>query len=353
MSKAQPKRKASAWKESERGFQVPTVVVDDLAELSTPTVEQVWVHVYEIGQGILKQRRRAQTVLGAFHTGVEVFGREWSFGLDREQGSSGIIWGEARTNPQHNFRETLQLGYTTCSPKKVIQIIDEMRDEWSGESYDPMRRNSHHFSEALCSRLGASGLPAWLHDLAATNGSQPGRVTLRVYDLGQTVLTRGYNAVNKSYGAFHTGVEVYGREWSFGAAPVGYSGIGENPPGENSMHSFRETLVMGYTRYNPEEITQIIQDMAEEWCGTSYELFSRNCHNFSDAFCRRLGVPGVPSWVNDLASTLAPRLDSGTTCPPESEEGLVQKVSEALADTNDDCKRENMPTILDFGPRRS
>mmetsp|Transcript_42336 Transcript_42336/g.95524 ORF Transcript_42336/g.95524 Transcript_42336/m.95524 type:complete len:354 (+) Transcript_42336:106-1167(+) len=352
MSKAQPKRKASAFREAERGFQVPTVVVDDLAELSTPTVEQVWVHVYEIGQDFLRHRRRAKTVLGAFHTGVEVFGREWSFGTDHEQNSCGITWSEPRNNALHNFRETLQLGYTTCSPKKVIQIIDEMREEWRGEAYDTMHANSHHFSEALCRRLGASGLPAWLHDLAqTTKGVKPGRVSLRVYDLGQTVLTRGYNAVNKSYGAFHTGVEVYGREWSFGAAPVGYSGIGENPPGENTMHSFRETLVMGYTPYNPEQITQIIQELAVEWPGTSYELFSRNCHNFSDAFCRRLGVPGVPSWVNDLASSLAPRLEA-TAQPAETEEGFVQKVSEVVAATDDDCPKENLPAVADFGTKR-
>mmetsp|Transcript_150013 Transcript_150013/g.463085 ORF Transcript_150013/g.463085 Transcript_150013/m.463085 type:complete len:326 (+) Transcript_150013:119-1096(+) len=318
----QPKRKAASVKEAERGFQVPTVVVDDLDELSTPTVEQVWVHVYELGQTFFSHPRHTQTPRGAWHTGVEIFGREWSYGSDVEDNPTGITCNEPRRNSIHNFRETLQLGFTTLSPKRVSEIIQEMKQEWTEDAYDVVNRNCHHFCAALSNRLGTSrggrlggsSIPTWLHDLAETGGVKPGRVTLRVYDLGQTVLTRGYNAVNKSYGAFHTGVEVYGREWSFGAAPEGYSGIGENPPGESSQHSFRETLVMGYTEYNPERVIEIIEEMAQEWHGTSYEVLTRNCHNFSDTFCKRLGVPGIPSWVNDLASSLAPK--SEPAAPP-------------------------------------
>ena len=36
------------------------------------------------------------------------------------------------------------------------------------------------------------------------------RVLVRVYDLGQAMLTRVHNQLTKEYGAFHTGVEVYG-----------------------------------------------------------------------------------------------------------------------------------------------
>mmetsp|Transcript_72145 Transcript_72145/g.167192 ORF Transcript_72145/g.167192 Transcript_72145/m.167192 type:complete len:315 (-) Transcript_72145:163-1107(-) len=307
----QPKRKAASLRESERGFQVPTVMVDDLLELSTPTVEQVWVHVYELGQAFATQRHKTQKPRGAWHTGIEIFGREWSYGIDVDDIPTGITWNEPRRNPIHVYRETLELGFTTLSPKRVVEILEEMKLDWPEDSHDILTRNCHHFCAALSSRLGvSSGVPTWLHDLADIGGVKPGRVSLRVYDLGQTVLTRGYNAMNKNYGAFHTGVEVYGREWSFGAAPEGYSGIGENPPGENTMHSFRETLVMGYTKYNPEQITEIIDEMSEEWTGMSYEVLTKNCHNFSEAFCRRLGVPGLPSWVNDLASTFAPKVEA-------------------------------------------
>lgn len=321
----QPKRKAV--KESDRGFQVPTVVVEDLLALNTPTVEQVWLHVYELGQHFFTHPRQKQKMRGAWHTGVEVFGREWSYGVDVDDSPAGIAWTEPRRNHMHNFRETLELGFTTLSPKRVSDIVEEMRPEWRGDDHDVLTKNCHHFCAALSRRLGTCGVPTWLHDLAEVRGVKPGRVSLRVYDLGMTVITRGYNAVNKSYGAFHTGVEVYGREWSFGAAPPGYSGIGENPPGENTQHSFRETLVMGYTKYNPEEIFHIVEEMSQTWTGVSYEVLTKNCHNFSEAFCKRLGVPGVPSWINDLASSLAPKpeerqaLQDGLPSEPDENKG--------------------------------
>eukprot|EP00440_Ansanella_granifera_P025691 gb/GFBE01027898.1/.p1 GENE.gb/GFBE01027898.1/~~gb/GFBE01027898.1/.p1 ORF type:complete len:258 (+),score=25.27 gb/GFBE01027898.1/:1-774(+) len=136
------------------------------------------------------------------------------------------------------------------------------------------------------------------------------RVLVRVYDLGQTLFTRWHNKLTKDYGAFHTGVEVYGREWSFGMTLDDFSsGITSGIPGKNTDHAFRETLSMGYTRCSPREVGQILEDMKRDWRGTTYNVLSKNCHNFSDAFCARLGVARLPSWVNTLASTGAVTVD--------------------------------------------
>eukprot|EP00929_Paragymnodinium_shiwhaense_P020219 TRINITY_DN13543_c0_g1_i1.p1 TRINITY_DN13543_c0_g1~~TRINITY_DN13543_c0_g1_i1.p1 ORF type:complete len:343 (-),score=66.11 TRINITY_DN13543_c0_g1_i1:117-1073(-) len=137
------------------------------------------------------------------------------------------------------------------------------------------------------------------------------RVLVHVYDLGQTFITKNVlNKVAKSYGAFHTGVEVYGKEWSFGMTfdPLS-TGITWNPPGQNPDHTFRETLFMGYTSYSPSQVLRLIQGMKKEWKGSSYQLLTRNCHNFSDVFCQRLGVAKIPQWVNTLAQTGAHTAD--------------------------------------------
>mmetsp|Transcript_25070 Transcript_25070/g.56854 ORF Transcript_25070/g.56854 Transcript_25070/m.56854 type:complete len:322 (-) Transcript_25070:60-1025(-) len=161
------------------------------------------------------------------------------------------------------------------------------------------------------------------------------RVFVRVYDLGQTFFTRSLNRVTKSYGAFHTGVEVYGREWSFGMTFNDWStGITWNLPGKNPDHSFRETLAMGYTSLSPKQVMRVIDDMKREWRGCTYNVLSRNCHTFSDAFCGELGVARVPRWVNDLAgagaataeyiSCIYPELDD--MGGPEAEEGVYSYV---------------------------
>mmetsp|Transcript_33480 Transcript_33480/g.64901 ORF Transcript_33480/g.64901 Transcript_33480/m.64901 type:complete len:320 (-) Transcript_33480:123-1082(-) len=130
------------------------------------------------------------------------------------------------------------------------------------------------------------------------------RVLVRVYDLGQTFMTRWHNELTRSYGAFHTGVEVYGREWSFGMTFDDYStGVTWNAPKMNHDHSYRETLSMGYTSLSRKQVDKLVEEMKIKWKGCSYNMLSKNCHNFSDEFCFRLGVTRLPAWVNDLAYT--------------------------------------------------
>lgn len=136
------------------------------------------------------------------------------------------------------------------------------------------------------------------------------RVLVRVYDLGQTFWTRLHNQMTKSYGAFHTGVEVYGREWCFGMTFDDFStGITSNAPAQNPDHTFRETLSMGYTSLSPREVAQLLDGMKHEWKGKNYNVLSKNCHHFSDAFSAELGVAKLPAWINTLASTGAVTVD--------------------------------------------
>eukprot|EP00930_Biecheleria_cincta_P031668 TRINITY_DN21977_c0_g1_i2.p1 TRINITY_DN21977_c0_g1~~TRINITY_DN21977_c0_g1_i2.p1 ORF type:complete len:195 (+),score=26.73 TRINITY_DN21977_c0_g1_i2:152-736(+) len=128
------------------------------------------------------------------------------------------------------------------------------------------------------------------------------RVFVRIYDLGHTFLTRWPNKVAKGIGAFHSGVEVYGTEWSFGmTADYWSTGIAGSLPGHHPDHAFRETLSMGYTSLSQGQVMEIVKNMTKEWKGRSYDVLTRNCHHFSDELCMRLGCARLPSWVNKLA----------------------------------------------------
>jgi len=204
-------------------------------------------------------------------------------------------------NPEHTFRQTLSMGYSSLPPSQIKGYLDEMLDEYNENTFNLVLRNGHHFAEALLKKLGVGRMPPWLYvqDISAE------RVFLRVYNLGQTFITRWHNAAFKSYGAFHTGVEVYGKEWCFGASQDDESSVGWVEPGLCDQHHFRESLYMGSTKCTPDQVEKIIEDMGKEWTGTSYDMLTRNCHNFSAALCARLGVSQPPPWVNELASTLA------------------------------------------------
>jgi len=125
-------------------------------------------------------------------------------------------------------------------------------------------------------------------------------VMVRVYDLGTSTWVSGFG-YTKNYGAYHTGVEVYGIEWGFGMSEDTISGISWCKPGMHPDHTFRETLSMGYTLFSRDDVFALVEDMKKEWTGRSYHILERNCHHFSDAFCKRLNVAGLPNWINNLA----------------------------------------------------
>jgi len=163
-------------------------------------------------------------------------------------------------------------------------------------------------SSSSAAATGPRGADAIDRPRAGRRPATRERVLLHVYDLGDSVITRGLNAVSSTYGAFHTGVEVHGREWMFGCvvddnAPVDSTGITWHLPQGNRDHSYREALSMGFTTFTEQEVMQIVSVLQAEWTSSSYNVLTRNCNDFSNEFCRRLGVAQVPQWINTLAPT--------------------------------------------------
>lgn len=137
-----------------------------------------------------------------------------------------------------------------------------------------------------------------------TTGLCSEQVLLHVYDLGKQKFTRSFNAVVKSHGAFHSGVEVYGKEWAFGMVSDYVStGVTWCSPRQHDQHTYRETILVGHTHLSSEEVSALLQAMSFAWMGHTYDVFTRNCHHFADELCVKLGVGHIPSWLNNLATS--------------------------------------------------
>lgn len=141
---------------------------------------------------------------------------------------------------------------------------------------------------------------------AEAGGGLP--VQLHVYDVSRhssvqwinTVLANRYSPV-KFGGFFHVGVEVDGKEWSFGHCPVG-TGVAWAAPRTQAAHNFRETLKLPASKLTASEVQAVVRTLQAEYVGCSYNLFHRNCCHFADDLCQRLGVGQIPPWVYRLAS---------------------------------------------------
>jgi len=135
-------------------------------------------------------------------------------------------------------------------------------------------------------------------------------VILNIYDM---FWTNDYTA-NVGLGVYHSGLEVYGREYAYGGHPFPFSGIFDICPREatelGEQFRFKQSLHLGNTDFTEHEVEKILEQLGKEYRGDRYHLMNRNCNHFSGAFSQILTGRDVPAWVNRLAymSTCVPFL---------------------------------------------
>jgi hypothetical protein len=122
-------------------------------------------------------------------------------------------------------------------------------------------------------------------------------VTLNVYDL---------NAVNDwthgvGVGFYHSGVEVAGREWTFGSGSGSGTGVMEHRPQETGL-TLRESILLGETELSTTDLEAQAWDLGRDlFQAAHYNLLLCNCNHFAAAYVQALGVAPLPGWVNRAA----------------------------------------------------
>jgi hypothetical protein len=165
-------------------------------------------------------------------------------------------------------------------------------------------------------------------------GCDSRQVVLHIYDVSTDGRVQRVNealrAVGARYGAFHAGVEVCGMEWCYGYVAVG-TGVSSCPPKSNAFHRYRESIVMGETTFESDEVAEIVRELQKEWIGIDYDLLSRNCCHFTDALCQRLEVGSIPAWVTELATagaTLVRTVNTATSAVQDAVGVAAERAAE-------------------------
>ncbi|KAG8503118.1 hypothetical protein CXB51_000929 [Gossypium anomalum] len=122
-------------------------------------------------------------------------------------------------------------------------------------------------------------------------------VYLNVYDLTPV---NGY-IYWAGLGIFHSGVEVHGVEYAFGAHDYPTSGVFEVEPRQCPGFKFKKSIFIGTTSLDPHQVRDFVERYSERYNGDTYHLIVKNCNHFCDDICHKLTGKRIPRWVNRLA----------------------------------------------------
>jgi len=119
-------------------------------------------------------------------------------------------------------------------------------------------------------------------------------VTLHVYTIGG--------------GAYHSGVEVHGREWQFGE---GAGIIAICPGAAEGYNGHLDPIPLGYTLMTDAQVNDAICGMIPAWNGEDYNLLHKNCCHFARRFLEELGSNTMPEWVDAWTGKVTPAVEAG------------------------------------------
>lgn len=132
---------------------------------------------------------------------------------------------------------------------------------------------------------------------SASYGPGHAPVYLNVYDLTPM---NGY-VYWAGLGIFHSGVEVHGVEYAFGAHDYPTSGVFEVEPRQCPGFKFRKSIFIGTTCLDPIQVREFMEQQSSSYNGDAYHLIVKNCNHFCKDVCYKLTGKQIPKWVNRLA----------------------------------------------------
>ena len=123
-------------------------------------------------------------------------------------------------------------------------------------------------------------------------------IYLNIYDL--TPFNKFLDCLG--IGAYHSAVQIFDTEFSFGAHPYNFTGVIESQPNTNKLLQLRKTILIGQTTMKLNEINKILNEVKKKYIGNTYDVFKNNCNHFTNDLCMRLVNKKIPKHVNRLSN---------------------------------------------------
>jgi hypothetical protein len=189
---------------------------------------------------------------------------------------------------------------------------------WGGDKSTSSNRHHHHSYHVTRSNLQHLG-----DTVAVTSavpilprGPQHSNVELVIYDLQPDSTV----AKKVGLGAYHTGIVMYGHEFSFGGSrnmkrDAGRSGIWATRNLYQTAAVIKKRMTIGVTYVTIKELQGTLREWGKtEWRVDDYHLLSKNCNHFADALLQWLSSKSVPLYLPlTVVEPATPQLSTTTT----------------------------------------
>lgn len=90
---------------------------------------------------------------------------EYGFGA-HEYPTSGVFQVEPKSCPGFIFRRSVCVGTTHMSRSQVHTSIEDLAEDYHGDTYHLIVKNCNHFTADVCKRLTGKPVPGWVNRLA-------------------------------------------------------------------------------------------------------------------------------------------------------------------------------------------
>lgn len=174
--------------------------------------------------------------------------------------------------------------FSPTTPRGLLSEADFMRMDPQDLALEVVRAMDLDGTDAI----------SYAEFMAYCLGRRKHQVTLHLYDI-----TKGAAAVLAPWllgrqldGLWHTGVEVYGKEYYFGGE------IFFDTPAETAFGEPMRRIPLGFTLWRQEELHNfIVDELRPVFNRDAYDVVLNNCNHFADRICVWLTGRHIPSEV--------------------------------------------------------
>lgn len=103
---------------------------------------------------------------GAYHSGVEVFGKEFGYGCHDYEGFTGIYYHAPKQAVGAIFKERVKIGVVRMTLEECYRVLEKLKPQFWGTEYHILTKNCNNFSHEFIKSLGLRP-PRYINRLAS------------------------------------------------------------------------------------------------------------------------------------------------------------------------------------------